>query len=324
MALLVCAVGLACGAAETGPSREPPSAFRSIGHSRLPVPAPPPSATAVGSHAEHYASGKPRSLGAYTLYQERSVPHGVWTFWSADGQRQGQGRFHLGSAVGCFAVWSHGHRITGIASGGELQPAVCEPPPHQAADVLEQAHGGEAEPPVDLSFETLLAPGFGIGATSTRFRNNDADMIWAVSALWRRRAGWLRYGAALGVRGAEDDYFAVPVSAVAGWGRQVRTWLAVDVRGELGALVVSARPRVSSAVGHEYFWTPLAALQADAGWRIAGSFELTLGARLEFGLPRDVERTTRVCSFNCGGETDTWSLGGLTAGLVVGGRFLVW
>ncbi|HEY8144564.1 MAG TPA: hypothetical protein VIG06_17905 [Kofleriaceae bacterium] len=324
--LVAALLAIGCGGSfvEGGPGQDHSSAFRSIGPSRIPLPPRPPSASTAGAHTARYADGSPRSHGAYTIYQTRSVPHGVWTFWAPDGSRTGQGRFHLGSAVGCFAIWSHGHRITGVADGERLLPGACEPPHHEEADILESAHGGAAQPPVDLTFETYLAPGAGIGATSTRFVNNDADMIWAVSGMWRRRARWLRYGAALGMRGAEDDYFAVPATLVGGWGRQLKTWLAVDVRGELGALVISTRPVVNSAFGHEWFWTPLAAVQADAGWQIAGRLELTAGARVELGLPRDVERTARVCSFNCGAEDDTWSLGGVTAGLVLGVRFLVW
>ncbi|HEU5061357.1 MAG TPA: hypothetical protein VFU21_32755 [Kofleriaceae bacterium] len=318
------AAGCGGAAVEAGGQQNHEAAFRSIGPSRLPQPPPPPEARTIGSRTQRYASGRPRSLGAYTVYQQRSVPHGVWTFWAADGSRTGQGRFHLGSPVGCFAIWSHGHRVTGIADGEQLRPADCQTPLHEEADILESTHGGGAQPPVDLSFETYLAPGAGIGATSTRFENNDPDMIWAVSSMWRRRVKMFRYGAALGVRAAEDEYFAVPVALVGGWGRQLRTWLTFDVRGELGALVISTRPVVNSAFGHEWFWTPLGAVQADAGWQIAGRLEVTAGARLELGLPRDVERTARVCSFNCGTETDTWSLGGLTAGLVLGFRFLVW
>lgn len=324
--LVAALVAVGCGGSlvEGGADQDHSSAFRSIGPSRIPVPPRPPSPMAVGAHTERYADGSPRSHGAYTVYQARSVPHGVWTFWAPDGSRTGQGRFHLGSAVGCFAVWSHGHRITGVANGEQLIPGACEPPHHEEADVLESAHGGAAQPPVDFGFETFVAPGAGIGATSTRFENNDADMIWGVAATWRRRARWLRYGAALGLRGAEDEYFAVPVTLVGGWGRQLKTWLAVDVRGELGVLAISTRPVVNSAFGNEWFWTPLTAVQADVGWQIAGRLEFTAGARVELGLPRDVERTARVCSFNCGAETDTWSLGGVTAGLVLGVRFLVW
>lgn len=319
------AVGCGGGAGAVGRSQEPGSAFRSIGSSRIPDPAPPPRAGYTGAHTAYHADGQPRSHGAYARDGERSVPHGMWTFWLADGSRQSQGRFHLGVPVGCFAIWSHGHRVTGLAEQGSIQPAACEPPRHEEADMIESSHGGEAQPPVDLAFETYLAPGAGLGARSTLYATDDPDMTWAVSALWRRRLGAVRIGGAVGLRAGEHDYFAVPVTVVGGWGRQLRTWLGVEAWGELGALVVQARPKLANyAIGREFFWTPLGAAQAEASWRIAGRLELSAGGRVELGLPREVDRTTRFCSFNCGQETDTWSLGGFTAGLVLGIRFLVW
>jgi len=65
-------------------------------------------------------------------------------------------------------------------------------------------------------------------------------------------------------------------------------------------------------------------LQAEASWRLGGRVELTAAGRVELAIPRTVERTSRICSFVCGTETDTWHLGGFTPGLVVGMRFLVW
>ena len=76
-------------------------------------------------------------------------------------------------------------------------------------------------------------------------------------------------------------------------------------------MILQARPQLENfAVGREYFWTPLSAAQADASWRIGGRLELSLGARLELAMPREVDRTTTFCSFACGNETDTWKLGG--------------
>lgn len=320
------AVALGCGGtAVEGGSRGNEAAFRSIGPSRIPIPPPPPRTDAVGTHTNRYDSGRPRALGAYTVYQQRSLPHGVWTFWAADGSRQGQGRFHLGSPVGCFAIWSHGHRVTGIASDGAIRPAACEPPAHQAADILESAHGGEAQPPVDLTFETFIAPGADLGAESTKYATRNPDMTWSLAGLWRRRFGPWRVGGMVGLRGAEYDYFGLPLAATAGWGRQLSTWFGIDLRGEIGAMILQARPQLENfAVGREFFWTPLTAAQADASWRIGGRLELSLGARLELAIPREVDRTTTFCSFACGNETDTWKLGGLTPGLVAGARFLVW
>jgi len=324
LAGLACALGCGGSAVEAGSSGNE-AAFRSIGPSRIPIPPAPPSDGAFGTHTDRFASGRPRSLGAYTVYQRRSLPHGVWTFWADDGSRKGQGRFHLGSPVGCFAIWSHGHRVTGIASDGAIRPAACEPPVHQEADILESAHGGEAQPPVDLSFETFFAPGADLGVESTKYATNDPEMTWSLAGLWRRRLGPLRVGGVVGLRGAEYDYFGLPLTATVGWGRQINTWLGIDVRGELGVIILQARPQLENfAVGRDYFWTPLSAVQADASWRIAGRLELTLGARLELALPREVDRTTTFCSFACGRETDTWSLGGFTPGLIAGARFLVW
>jgi len=319
---------LVASCATTGasdPAQDGSSAFRSIGPSRIPTPASPPRAGYAGLHTDYHPNGRPRSHGAYVRRGEQSVPHGLWTFWLPDGSRQGQGRFHLGSPVGCFAVWSHGHRVTGIAADGAIQPAACEPPPNEEADVVEAAHGGEAQPPVDFGFQSLIAPGAALGAESTQYVTRDPDMTWALSAIWRRRLGPLRFGGAAGVRAGEYDYLAVPVTLVGGWGQTVNSWLAVDVWGELGALFLRAQPKLENyAVGKEYFWTPLTAVQAEASWRIAGRLELSLAGRAELAIPRDVERTSRLCFGVCGAVTDTWSIGGFTPGVVLGLRFLVW
>lgn len=324
--LVLGAVGCGAAAGEAGPAQDHQSAFRSIGPSRIPRPGPPPTPGYVGSHTAYYSNGRPQAHGTYIRRGAAAVPHGVWTFWLADGSRQSQGRFHMGDPVGCFASWTpEGHRVTGFASGGEIQPASCEPPRHEVADILESSHGGAAQPPVDLSFQTLISPGADLGVESTRYRTGDPGMTWAVSAMWRRRVGPMRFGGALGLRAGEYDYLAVPVTLVGGWGRQMTTWLGLELWGEIGATVYRAQPQLENyAVAVEYFWTPVAAVQAEASWRIAGRLELSVAGRAELAIPRDVERSTLICFRLCGMETDTWSLGGFTPGLVIGLRFLVW
>lgn len=327
--LLAALLAVGCGGASgaVGPRQDPQSAFRSIGSSRIPQPEPPRTASYVGADTTYYANGKPKSHGTYMIHRQRSVPHGLWTFWSADGNRQSQGRFHLGDPVGCFAVWTpQGDRVTGFAEKGEVSPASCAPPGHQEADMLESSYGGAVQPPVDVVLETFVAPGFGLGARSTKYVSSDPDMTGAASVMWRHRlrGGW-RLGGALGMRLAEYDYSAVPATVVGGWRRQALTWLVFEVRGELGALFLFTRPQLENyAVGREYFWTPLSAVQAEASWHVSHQLELSIAARVELAMPREVERTTRVCSFVCGTEPDTWSIGGVTPGVVLGVRFLVW
>lgn len=123
-AALVLAVGCGGGSGAAGPAQDPGSAFRSVGAPRIPVPAPPATATAPGAHTSYHGNGAPSSHGSYVLRGERPVAHGVWTFWLPDGHRQVCGRFDFGQPVGCFASWTReGFRVTGMASGGEIRPA---------------------------------------------------------------------------------------------------------------------------------------------------------------------------------------------------------
>jgi hypothetical protein len=193
-----------------------------------------------------------------------------------------------------------------------IAPRPVQPPPPPA------------EPRADVSIQTFVAPGASIGARTTRYATDDPEMTGALSVAWRRRVGAARFGGAAGVRFAEHGYAATPWTAVAAWGVQPTRWLAVDLQGELGALFLFARPELSNYnEGSEYLWTPLAAGQAEASWRLGASAELSLALRTEVRMPREVERTTTFCNLYCMAETDTWSLGGAAVGAVLGLRFLI-
>lgn len=324
---LVALVTAGCGGAASQPP--PPadggSAFRSIG--LPPIPAPPARrAGEAGAHTAYHPNGKPRSHGLYVVRGDRAVPHGIWTFWLADGRRQAQGRYHEGQPVGCFAIWSaRGDRITGLAESGALRPAPCQVPAHPAAEVLEQAHGEGGAPIVDLSFQTFVAPGSSLGARTTRYATADPEMTGALSAIWRRRVGAVRFGGAGGVRGAEYGYYGFTGAALAGWGRQLNPWLDFETWGELGALFMHAKPQlIDYREGREYLWTPFGAGQAELSFRIGQEIELTAAGRLELRYPRNVERQTIFCRAPCDAMIDTWSTGGFAAGAVLGLRFLVY
>ncbi len=328
--LLVCAALAGCGAAR-GPAAESDtsSAFRSVGP-RIPVPPVRPAAVG-GGRTDSYANGRPRSHGFYAVRGDRAVANGGFTFWTADGDRQSQGRYREGQPVGCFAVWlPGGTRVTGFPAQGGLRPADCDPPPHPAAEVLELAHGGVGDPIVDLTLETFMAPGASVGARTSRYATDDPDMIAAVMALWRRRVGPWRFGGAASVRPAEDGYAGITGSGLAGWGRRATGWLDLEVWSELGLLWVHAKPQLEdhrNAV--EDVWTPFAAAQGEVAWRIGKAVQLTAGGRFEVRYPRAIDRQTIFCtgstmSAYCDPIIDTWRMGGIAAGGVVGLRFLVW
>lgn len=319
-----------CERGPAGPAEEPQVAFRPLGPLRVPAPSPSGEARLEGPFTTFYPNGKPESHGAYAVHGGRSLPHGMWTFWLADGSRQAQGRFHMGDPVGCFASWSGaGGLTTGIADHGEIQPADCDPPRHEEADLLEAAHGGAARPRGDIAFQTFVAPGAELGARSTRFTPRDPAMTSAFSVILRRRFGAARFGGEAAIRLSDSyDYMGSSVTAVGGWGAQPARWLAVDVWGELGGLFLWARPElegVGPSHGRIFLWTPLTAAQAEASWRLRDRIELSLAGRFELRIPRDVEKKAEFCgAFSCIEQNDTWSLGGVALGAVLGLRFVFW
>lgn len=324
--MLLCAALAGCGGASTAaPESDPASAFRSIGPPPIPVPPVRPAGEAGGRTA-YWANGRLRSHGFYVARGDRSVASGVFTFWTADGRRQGQGRYQDGRPVGCFAMWlADGTRLTGFPDQGSLRPADCDAPSHPAADVLEVAHGEVGEPIVDLSFQTFIAPWSSLGARTSKYATSDPEMTGALMILWRRRLDALRLGGSAGVRGAEYGYYGITATGLGGWGRQLTSWLDVEAWGELGVLFMQAKPQLADKrEGREYLWTPVSAAQAEAAFRLGDSLELTAAARLELRYPRSVDRQTVFCRAPCDPMIDTWKTGGLAAGLVVGLRFLVW
>jgi hypothetical protein len=335
--ILLLAIMLGCGGAGSAATpADPGSAFRSVGPPPIPVPPVRPAGEAGGrsDYYPYYPNGRLRSHGYYAVRGDRAVARGVFTFWTAAGTRQAQGRYQDGLPVGCFALWLRGGaRVTGLADQGDLRPADCEPPSHPAAEVLELEHGGAGDPVVDVSFETFVAPGASVGARTTRYATDDPEIIAAVMAIWRRHVGAWRFGGAASVRPAEDSYGGITGSGLAGWGRQATSWLDLEVWSELGLLWVHARPELEdhrSAV--ENVWTPFAAVQGEVALRIGREIELTAGGRFELRYPRNIYRQTSFCAGGTAGGLpapcdtlfDTWRMGGIAAGAVLGLRFLVW
>lgn len=329
--ILLCAALVGCGGARGPvPASDPSSAFRSTGGPPIPMPLVRPVGEA-GGKSDFYANGRLRSHGFYAARGDRAVAHGVFTFWTSDGNRQAQGLYQEGQPVGCFAVWMpDGTKVTGFPDQGGLRPAACEPPHHPAAEVLELAHGGAGDPIVDLTFETFVAPGASVGARTTRYATDDPEFMAAVMAIWRRRVGPWRFGGAVGARPAEDGYAGITGAGLAGWSRPVNCRLGLEVWSELGLLWVHAKPQLEdhrNAV--EDIWTPFAAAQGEVAWRISQSVELTAGGRFEVRYPRKIYRQTIFCAGGtptapCDALFDTWRMGGIAAGGILGVRFLVW
>lgn len=329
--LLLCTALVGCGGARSAaPESDPSSAFRSIGPPQIPVPPARPAGES-GARTDYYSDGHLRSHGPYVARGERAVAHGVFTFWTASGKRQVQGRYQDGQPVGCFAVWlPGGTRVTGFPDQGRLRPADCDPPGHQAAEVLEVVRGGTGEAEVDLTFEAFIAPGASVGARTSRYATDDPEIIGALMAIWRRRVGPWRFGGAASARPADDGYAGITFSGLAGWGRPLNCRFDLDVWSELGLLWVHAKPRLEDHRNSlEDVWTPFAAVQGEIGWRIGHEVELTAGARFEVRYPREIYRQTVFCSgsrptSSCDSLYDTWRMGGIAAGGVLGIRFLVW
>lgn len=308
---------------------EPPVKLPSAGPLHVPHPSSPGAAPLDGPYGSYYPNGKPESLGSYALVRGRSVAHGMWTFWRADGTRQSQGRFHFGEPVGCFASWSdEGVRSTGIGERSEIRPAACDPPRHEEADILEASHGGDVRPRGDIGFQALMGIGSRLGARSTRYVPADPALTQMLALLVRRYIGALRIGGAAGLRLSDaDGYFGATATALGG-GVIASGSTELDGRIELGGLLLWARPTLEDgrlSHGRVFLWTPLAATQVEGSWRLTSRFALTLAGRLELRFPRDVERETLFCGNSCEEEMmDTWSMGGVALSAGLGARILLW
>jgi len=285
-----------------------------------------------GPFTSWYPDGRLAFHGSYKNFGARSVPDGLWTFWYPSGQRRLMGRYRRGQPDGCFAVWDEsGQRKTGTVEGDELRVETCTPPSDDEVVALER--GGTSMSPrttfADVHVEAMGGPNR-IGAANPDQVAQDPGMVVAFSAAARKHLGRLRVGPVVGVRPAnESGYMALAVGATAAWRLpQYHPRLDTEFSLEMGAEwinVSTAQRRMQPGVGSVSFWTALPAAQLTFAISLSPNLEALVGARVD-GLPaRDVDVGVVYCNNGCSPPiAETWSIGGVSAGVALGLRLLAY
>jgi hypothetical protein len=284
-----------------------------------------------GPFTSWYPDGRLAFHGSYKNFGSRSVPDGLWIFWYPSGQRRLMGEYHRGQPQGCFVAWDEGGTSkTGLVEGDQLRVQTCTPPSDEEVIALEG--GGHAKATAatfaDLHIEAMAGPNR-IGAANPDQVAQDPGMVVAFSAAARKHLGKLRVGPTVGVRPAnESAYLALAFGATAAWRLpQYHPRLDTEVSLEMAAQridVSTAQRRMQPGVGSVVFWTPLPAAQLSFAIALTPNMEALVAARVD-GVPaRDVEKGVVYCNVGCSPPVaETWSIGGVSAGIVLGLRFLV-
>jgi hypothetical protein len=284
-----------------------------------------------GPFTSWYPNGTLAAHGSYLHFGARSVPHGLWTFWYPDGRRRTLGQYHRGQPQGCFAAWDEaGQRKTGTLEGDVLRVADCTPPADDEVVAIERG-AKETTSPASYDFHLLgMAGPNRIGAANHMQVAQDPGMTVALSAAARKHLGPLRVGPLVGARIAnEAGYLAFAFGATAAWRlpsfhSRIDTELAVDLAVERIS-IANAQRRMQRGVASLALWSPLPALQANMAIALSPNIDAVVGARVD-GIPaRDVDTDLIYCDyFGCVGPVrETWSVGGISYGIVLGLRLAV-
>jgi hypothetical protein len=286
-----------------------------------------------GPYTRWYPSGGLHTHGSYADLGARSVPHGLWAFWYPDGRRRLLGHYRRGLPHGCFAAWDEeGTRRTGIVVGDELRVTSCELP--DDAEIVAVERGG---PPArtaaraDATVQAMLGPNQ-LGARNPTQLVPDPGMTMAVSLTARAHLGQLRIGPTGSARLADDPGFqAFTLGGTIGWRLPApHPRLDAELATELAVQRLALSALRSNQLGAQFsgtvapIWTPLAALQLGLSFAVSSEVALFAGARVDGFPARDVDREVIYCNVGCTESIpETWRVGGLSFGAVLGLRVVV-
>ncbi len=275
-----------------------------------------------GPYSSWHPNGQLASRGEYVNLGARSVPEGLWSFWYPDGAPRLVGRYHRGEPQGCFVGWNEkGERNTGTLRGDELHFERCTPPeqPSEATTSVTFA---------DIHLQGMAGPN-DLGAARAVAVAPDPAMTVAMSAGARKRLGRLRVGAVGGVRiGNETGYRSLSFGGTAAWELpRVHRRVDTEIGVELGVQRIGAsdvQRRMQPGTASLSFWSPLPAAQLSVAFALSPALEAIVGARVD-GVPDyEVDRQVVYCGLGCSQPmAETWTIGGVSYGLVLGFRFLL-
>lgn len=283
-----------------------------------------------GPFTSWHANGALASHGTYLDEGTRSIPDGVWAFWSPTGQRTSLGLYRRGVAEGCFALWDeHGERVTGHPAGDRLTIESCEPPDDSGIAIVEgRAHGTLGPVIGDATIQAFVGPN-GIGARQPDQLDPDPRMQVAFDASVRRRFGPVLLGPIVGLRGSSNfDYRGYTIGGAAGITHALTPRLDLDASIALALDYVTVTGRRGDGTADLRFFTALPVAQVGIAFALSPMIHAVLAARVD-GLPaRDVERSVTYCRDAVGPilqcttpQLETWRIGGISFGATAGLRF---
>jgi hypothetical protein len=275
-----------------------------------------------GPFSSWHHNGTLASRGDYATLGTRSVPEGVWTFWYADGKPRLVGQYRRGEPQGCFAAWNEsGERTTGVMRDDVLHVESCTPPDDDKEVVPQTTRA-------DIHLQGMAGPNH-IGASNPVQVASDPAMTVGVTVGARKHLGRLRLGGVASVRIAnETGYLGLAFGATAGWQLpRFHPRIDAELSAELALQRISAsdvQRRMQAGTASLTFLSPLPALQLSFAIGLSPTMQALVGARID-GIPeRDVEREVVYCGLGCSPPMqETWTIGGLSYGAVLGIRFLI-
>jgi hypothetical protein len=290
----------------------------------------PMSGNLQGPFTHWYPDGAVESHGNYVQQGGASVPDGVWGFWYPDGKPKAVGRYDGGQPVGCFATWDEqGVRLTGVVDGEQLRVEHCDPPVDDSLARAEmRSHPRDRrELWGDVSINTSVESGT-FGESNPTQRDSDPSPRAAFQAEVRKHVGKLRFGGALGYRlSNSDDAHAYAAGAVAAYGLpSPYRWLDAEVEAQLGLqyLDITARRPDIPGVGSASLWAPHGGVRFAASFTVSPALAITLGARLDGSLVRNVDEQVQYCAPFCSAPVmETWKIGGAAYGVDLGVRLML-
>lgn len=302
-------------------------AVGSVGTTRLGITSPTAGERAIeGPSIEWYPHLSLASYGRYAADDRgRSTPHGVFTFWNADGRPHAQVTYDMGEPAGCAGMWDEGGELrTGFVKEDRFRAAPCELEIDQEATEIVLHNGFPARrdlPQVELDLGPLV-PGGELPFAS-------ADIPAAAlepgvrASVTHPIGGVVAFGFTGHFLPTEGSHGAAGIAPLLTVGAPT-PWPHVHLRAsaEVGGRLYTTRPRVDGLLATRRTFVPTVygALTLGLGVTMTRRLELQLAGLLARDAPRRVTRGNIHCGeggYSCFNHVPTWNTGGTTAGMLL-------